>query len=72
MKLNGQRLRDARKAAGLSRPELYLASGVSAETIKRAEENANSTSAENIAALAVALGVSMDSLFDQKPEATPA
>ena len=64
MNLNGQRLKETRLKVGLSRPELYRKTGVSIETIKRAENNEHDTSSENIAKLAAALGVSMDSLFD--------
>lgn len=64
MKLNAQRLRDARKAAGLTRAQLFLASGVSIETIARVELGKGSPRAEHLAKIAAALDVPMDSLFD--------
>jgi transcriptional regulator with XRE-family HTH domain len=66
MQLNGDRLREAREAAGFSRPQLYRATGVSIDTISRAEAGQNIPLATHLATLAAALGISMDSLFDDE------
>lgn len=65
MNFNGQHLRDARKAAGLTIAELYRDSGVSIEIISRAERGKNVPNAEALAVLAGTLGVTMESLYDR-------
>lgn len=64
MVLNGTRLREARKAKGLSRPQVFLLTGASVDTIKRAEQG-RPPSAVTLAKIADALGVDMESLFDK-------
>jgi transcriptional regulator with XRE-family HTH domain len=66
MKLSGTKLRTARKAAGLRVEDVAVATGISYATIIRAETGANTPSAEKLRLIASALGVSMESLFDEE------
>lgn len=64
MNLNGEKLRAARDAKKISRAQLSRTIGVTIETIERAEKNKNVPNANTIAAIAAALDVPMESLFD--------
>lgn len=66
MKLSGIKLREARKAAGLRVEDLAVATGISYATIVRAEGGTNTPSAEKLLLISRALGVSMESLFDEE------
>lgn len=64
----GARLRAAREAAGLSQEQLEARSGVEQTTISKIERGASlRPSFAIVAALAAALGCSLDSLDDEHP-----
>ena len=63
MILNGQKLRAAREAHGLSRPALAEKVGVDPATIKRIENGTMQPVVGKAARIADALGVSLDSLL---------
>lgn len=64
----GARLRAAREAAGLSQEQLESRSGVEQTTISKIERGASlRPSFAIVAALAAALGCSLDSLDDDHP-----
>jgi putative transcriptional regulator len=60
----GQRLRDARVAAGLTQQQLAELAEVQRRTIISAETGKHVPEAEAVARLAKALGVSQERLFD--------
>ncbi|MFB1487751.1 MULTISPECIES: helix-turn-helix domain-containing protein [unclassified Thiocapsa] len=62
--MNGERLRDARRRAGLTQTELGRRAGLSQSMIGAIERNERSTTPETAQALADALGVALDSLAD--------
>jgi putative transcriptional regulator len=60
----GQKLRDARVAAGLTQQQLAELAEVQRRTIISAETGEHVPAAEAVARLAKALGVSQERLFD--------
>ncbi|CRI66917.1 putative Transcriptional regulator, XRE family [Thiocapsa sp. KS1] len=62
--MNGERLRDARRRAGLNQTELGRRVGLSQSMIGAIERNERSASPETAQALADALGIALDSLAD--------
>jgi len=65
----GQRLREAREAAGLSRAQLAHQSGVAARTIARVELENRLPRVERLQALARALGVTTTELLGERDAA---
>jgi transcriptional regulator with XRE-family HTH domain len=64
LSVSGAKLKAARTAAGLTRPELSALTGIPIETIRTAELRPHSPRAETVALIAHACGVPMESLFD--------
>jgi transcriptional regulator with XRE-family HTH domain len=62
--MNGERLREARRRAGLTQTELGRRTGLSQSMIGALERGERSTSREIAQALADVLGVALDSLVD--------
>jgi transcriptional regulator with XRE-family HTH domain len=63
-----KRLRTLRLESGLTTTELGAAAGVSSRTISRWEDGEGQPSISQAAKIAVALGVSLDSMSDHVPE----
>jgi transcriptional regulator with XRE-family HTH domain len=63
-RFSGQRLRAARKVAGLSRERVAVAAGVSVSSIERYEQGTGQPGVEAAARLASVLGLSVDDLLD--------
>lgn len=70
-------VRAARERAGLTQREVADRAGISVDTVRRAEAGSHEPSASKAAAIAAALGVSIDSLFahegdgNRSPEDAP-
>ena len=64
-KLVGQRVREAREAKRLTRPELASLAQTSIDTIKRVELDSNEPGANVLATIAAILDVSLESLFTE-------
>jgi transcriptional regulator with XRE-family HTH domain len=62
--MNGERLREARRRAGLNQTELGRRAGLSQSMIGAIERNERSATPETAQALADALGIALDSLSD--------
>lgn len=71
MRLSGTKLRQARKVAGFRVEDLAVVTGISYATIVRAETGANTPSAEKLIKISRALGVPMESLFDEDTSSKP-
>ena len=67
MKVNGQAVREARRAKGLSREELAVAVGVSVHTISRIERDLGDAIAGTAYLIAQELDVDLESLFTEVP-----
>lgn len=67
----GQRLRDARKRAGLTLTQIAAASGMSVATISRAERGLIALSYEKFGALARTLRIDLAELFGNAAEPVP-
>lgn len=65
--LDGAAIRKSREAAGFTLTYLAAVSRTSEDTIRRAESGRNTPGATTVAAIARALGVTMDSLFVDLP-----
>lgn len=65
MKINRDRMRRAREAAGLSKSELARRIGTSYMTVHRVERGSNAPGADVLGAWALACGVSVDSLYGE-------
>lgn len=63
-RFSGQRLREARKSAGLSRERVAAAAGVSVSSIERYEQGSGQPGVEAAARVAGVLGVTVDDLLD--------
>jgi len=63
-RFSGQRLRAARKDAGLSRERVAVAAGVSVSSIERWEQGGAQPGVEAAARVATTLGVTVDDLLD--------
>jgi transcriptional regulator with XRE-family HTH domain len=68
----GQRIRSAREALDLTRPELATAARVSVSTIARLELNDRLPSALATARIARAVEVPLEQLLDEPAQADPA
>lgn len=77
MKVNGERIRNARHAAGMTQKALAHAIGTGERNIPRWEKNQNEPRAEHIAAIAKATGRSIEFFYaaggedDDELEAAP-
>jgi putative transcriptional regulator len=65
----GEKLRQARAAAGLTQKELADRAGIQRETVNHAENGKHLPGSETLARIAKALDVSIDSLFSDNGEA---
>jgi transcriptional regulator with XRE-family HTH domain len=61
---SGQRLRDARKNAGLSREKVAVAAGVSVSSVERWEQGGSQPLVEAAVRVAAVLEVTINDLFD--------
>lgn len=62
----GQAVRDARKAAGLTQPELGAKLGISAVAVSQVEKGKTAPALAKVAAIAEALGVSVSLLLGDR------
>src|SRR5687767_4403583 len=60
----GEKLREAREKLDLSREELSRRTGISAQTIYRAEKSRSNSRSDTFRELARALGISVGDLYD--------
>ena len=65
----GDKLRQARAAAGLTQKELGALAGLQRETVNHAENGKHLPGSETLARIAKALDISIDSLFSENGEA---
>lgn len=68
LKFSGQRLREARKAKGMSQEDLARAAGTTTSTVTRMEREVHEPYSNTSAKIANALDVPLDSLFTETPE----
>lgn len=71
MPVNGERIRQRRKALGLTQDELAAQIGVDQKQISNYENSKDNPTSKTLAALADALGTSSDYLLDRTDDPTP-
>jgi len=71
MNVSTERIREARRAAGMSQRVLAVAVGVSEDTIRRTEQGTHETGANVLGRIAQVLGVSVDDLYENATDPAP-